>query len=110
MKKVKIIGITGNKRLPQLSQYPTITESHNLTIISWSGIFAQPNLPEHISKYLNTVFANAIRDKEFQDFLTLRGATPLSKNDLKSSVVHYEGQHKFYTEFFKKNKTILQSK
>lgn len=104
LKKVKIIAVSSSKRLPQLEQYPTILESYNFALASWSGIFAPVGMPQHISLYYNTIFANAIKDKEFQEFLALRGAAPLDKNDLKSSTLYYENQFKFYRDSYRVKK------
>lgn len=106
-KKTRIIAVGSSKRISQLNQYPTITENHNMTMISFSGIFAPKNLPENIKEYLNFVFAEASKTKEFQEFLLQRGAVSLGY-DLKSSISYYDSQYKLNLSIFKQYKELLK--
>ena len=101
--KVKIIAIGGHTRLPYLSQYPVIKETHDMTTMSFSGIFGPKNMSESTKLYLNTVFQTAARDKEFTEFLKGRGSH-LIGGSLEQANEYYVNEFKRTSELFEKLK------
>lgn len=102
-KKVKIIAVGGDKRIPHFPQYPTIKETLNMNVIVFSGIFGPKNMPLNIQVYLNTIFSNAARDEEFLEFLKGRGLIYFGGTADKANEF-YTNQFKTTTELFNKLK------
>jgi len=66
--KVKLLGIGGNKRVPQFSDVPTIAESGvpGFEAVSWFGLFAPAKTPPQIITKLNAEAQRIFNDPEFR--------------------------------------------
>jgi tripartite-type tricarboxylate transporter receptor subunit TctC len=74
-RQVRVLAITGDKRLPSLPDVPTLKESGvDLTMALWRGIAAPKGTPEPVIARLERAFTQAAQSAEFRDFATRMGA------------------------------------
>lgn len=74
-KQVRILAITGEKRLATLPDVPTFKESGlDLTLSLWRGIAAPKGTPEPVIARLERAFTAAAQSAEFRDFAAKLGA------------------------------------
>jgi len=65
--KVKLLGVGGNKRVPQLPDVPTVAESvPGFEAVSWFGLFAPAKTPPEIIAKLNAEAQRIFNDPEFR--------------------------------------------
>lgn len=75
-KQVRILAITGDKRLPSLPDVPTFNEiGIDLTLSLWRGIAVPKGTPEPVIARLERAFKVAADSPEFRDFATQMGAS-----------------------------------
>ncbi len=72
---IKALAVTGEKRLPDLPNVPTVQESGypKFEAYSWIGIFAPAKTPSDIADKLTAAFQQALNDKEVKARLTKLG-------------------------------------
>lgn len=77
-KKMKILAVTGNKRVPSLPNVPTIKESGvpDFELVAWFGVVAPKNTPTEVVALVSTKIQDAVHDEEFVAALGATGATP----------------------------------
>jgi tripartite-type tricarboxylate transporter receptor subunit TctC len=74
--QVRILAITGEKRLPSLPDVPTFREKGiDLTVSLWRGIAVPKGTPEPVIARLETAFRTASESQAFRDFATQMGAS-----------------------------------
>jgi tripartite-type tricarboxylate transporter receptor subunit TctC len=75
-RQVRVLAISGDKRLPNLPEVPTFKESGvELTMTLWRGVAVpRGTSPEAIAR-LERAFVQAAQSAEFRDFATRMGAT-----------------------------------
>jgi tripartite-type tricarboxylate transporter receptor subunit TctC len=74
-RQVRVLAITGDKRLPSLPDVPTLKESGvDLTMALWRGIAAPKGTPEPVIARLERAFTQAAQSAEFREFATRMGA------------------------------------
>jgi tripartite-type tricarboxylate transporter receptor subunit TctC len=74
-KQVRVLAISGEKRLPSLPDVPTLKESRvDLTMALWRGIAAPKGTPEAVIARLEKAFTQAAQSAEFREFATRMGA------------------------------------
>jgi tripartite-type tricarboxylate transporter receptor subunit TctC len=74
-RQVRVLAITGDKRLPSLPDVPTLKESGiDLTMSLWRGIAAPRGTPEPVIARLERAFTQAAQSPEFREFATRMGA------------------------------------
>jgi tripartite-type tricarboxylate transporter receptor subunit TctC len=74
-RQVRVLAITGDRRLPSLPDVPTLKESGvDLTMALWRGIAAPKGTPEPVIARLERAFTQAAQSAEFRDFATRMGA------------------------------------
>jgi len=74
-KQVRVLAVTGEKRLPSLPDVPTFKESGvDLTMSLWRGIAAPKGTPEAAITRLERAFLSAAESADFRDFATRMGA------------------------------------
>jgi tripartite-type tricarboxylate transporter receptor subunit TctC len=74
-RQVRVLAITGDKRLASLPDVPTLKESGvDLTMALWRGIAAPKGTPEPVITRLERAFTQAAQSAEFRDFATRMGA------------------------------------
>lgn len=74
-KQVRILAITGEKRLATLPDVPTFKESGlELTLSLWRGIAAPKGTPEPVLARLERAFTAAAQSAEFREFAARLGA------------------------------------
>ena len=73
--KIKPLAVTGNKRLPELPDVPTVAESGfpGFEAYSWIGIFAPAATPAPIVHKLTEDFQNALNTPDIKTRLTQSG-------------------------------------
>jgi tripartite-type tricarboxylate transporter receptor subunit TctC len=75
-KQVRLLAITGEKRLGSLSDVPTFKEAGiDLTLSLWRGIAVPQGTPEPVIQRLERAFRAAAESAEFRDFAATVGAT-----------------------------------
>jgi tripartite-type tricarboxylate transporter receptor subunit TctC len=74
-RQVRVLAITGDKRLASLPDIPTLKESGvDLTMSLWRGIAAPKGAPEAVITRLERAFTQAAQSAEFREFATRMGA------------------------------------
>jgi tripartite-type tricarboxylate transporter receptor subunit TctC len=74
-KQVRVLGVTGEKRLGALPDAPTFKESGiDLTLSLWRGIAVPKGTPDAVIARLEGAFAAAAQNAEFREFATRMGA------------------------------------
>jgi tripartite-type tricarboxylate transporter receptor subunit TctC len=74
--QVRILAVTGEKRLPSLPDVPTFKEMGiDLTLSLWRGIAVPKGTPEPVVARLERAFKTAVEAPEFRDFASQMGAT-----------------------------------
>jgi tripartite-type tricarboxylate transporter receptor subunit TctC len=75
-RQVRVLAISGEQRLPSLSDVPTLKESGlDLTMSLWRGIAVPKGTPEAVIARLERAFIGAARSAEFREFAARMGAT-----------------------------------
>ena len=102
--RVRILAITGDRRLPQLPDVPTFAESgidmRGFENGSWFGLAAPAKTPENIIARINEALVKAAQDKDGQDKLAASGTT-LSVNGPKEFGTLIANQSRFWLERLK---------
>jgi tripartite-type tricarboxylate transporter receptor subunit TctC len=77
---VKVYGVTSSKRVPALSNIPTLQEQglKGFEVIIWQGLYAPKGTPKPALDKLNTALRAAIQDPAFVEAMAKLGATPVS--------------------------------
>jgi putative tricarboxylic transport membrane protein len=74
-KQVRVLAVTGEKRLGALPDVPTFKESGiDLTLSLWRGIAVPKGTPDAVIARLESTFAAAAQSAEFREFATRMGA------------------------------------
>jgi tripartite-type tricarboxylate transporter receptor subunit TctC len=74
-RQVRVLAISGERRLPSLPDVPTLKESGiDLTMSLWRGIAVPKGTPEPVVARLERAFVQAAQSAEFRDFATRMGA------------------------------------
>ena len=74
-KQVRVLAVSGERRLPSLPDVPTFKESGvDLTMSLWRGVAAPKGTPEAIVARLERAFVHAAESAEFREFATRMGA------------------------------------
>jgi tripartite-type tricarboxylate transporter receptor subunit TctC len=76
--KVRLIGVTTPRRMPQYPDVPTVSESGmpGFEFNSWFAIMAPAGTPKDIVHRLSAEVAKALADPEVRDKLNAQGLTP----------------------------------
>jgi tripartite-type tricarboxylate transporter receptor subunit TctC len=73
--QVRVLAVTGEKRLPSLSSVPTVKESGvELSMSLWRGVAAPRGTPEAVIARLERAFVGAAQSAEFREFAIRMGA------------------------------------
>jgi putative tricarboxylic transport membrane protein len=74
-RQVRVLALSGDKRLASLPDVPTLKESGiDLTMSLWRGIAVPKGTPEAAIARLERAFTQAARSAEFREFATRMGA------------------------------------
>jgi tripartite-type tricarboxylate transporter receptor subunit TctC len=74
-RQVRVLAITGDKRLASLPDVPTLKESGiDLTMSLWRGVAVPKGTPDAVIVRLEKAFTQAAQSTEFRDFATRMGA------------------------------------
>ena len=74
-RQVRVLAITGDKRLASLPDVPTLKESGvDLTMSLWRGIAVPKGTPEAVIARLEHAFTRAAQSAEFREFAARMGA------------------------------------
>jgi tripartite-type tricarboxylate transporter receptor subunit TctC len=74
-RQVRVLAISGERRLPSLPDVPTLKESGvDLTMSLWRGVAVPKGTPEPVVARLERAFVQAAQSAEFRDFATRMGA------------------------------------
>jgi tripartite-type tricarboxylate transporter receptor subunit TctC len=76
--KVRLIGVTTPKRMPQYPDVPTVAESGlpGFEFNSWFAVMAPAGTPKPILQFLSAEIGKALADPEVRDKLNTLGLTP----------------------------------
>jgi tripartite-type tricarboxylate transporter receptor subunit TctC len=76
--RIRAIGVTGDKRAPELPDVPSMSESGfpDVDVHLWSGVFAPAGTPAAIVKKLEDALRAAIKDPAVNDKLKAMAVTP----------------------------------
>ena len=76
--KVRIIGVTGDKRDPQVPEVPTLKESGvNMVATAWFAMYAPAGLPPEALARLERAVSRAVKQPALQDKLLKLGYDPV---------------------------------
>ena len=80
-RQVRVLAITGDKRLAGLPDVPTFKESGvDLTMALWRGVAVPKGTPEAMIARLERAFTQAAQSADFRDFATRMGAVVEIRN------------------------------
>jgi tripartite-type tricarboxylate transporter receptor subunit TctC len=76
--KVRLIGVTTPRRMPQFPDVPTVSESGlpGFEFNSWFALMAPAGTPKAILQTLHTEITRALADPEVREKLNAQGLTP----------------------------------
>ena len=76
--KVRLIGVTTQRRLPQFADVPTVSESglSGFEFNSWFALMAPSGTPNAILQTLHSEITKALADPEVREKLIAQGLTP----------------------------------
>jgi tripartite-type tricarboxylate transporter receptor subunit TctC len=76
--KLRLIGVTTARKMPQFPDVPTVSESGQLgfEFSTWFTLMAPAGTPRPILQYLSAEAAKAVADPEVRDKLIAQGMTP----------------------------------
>ena len=87
---IRLLAITGTKRLTSLPQVPTFKELgiQDFELVGWYGVLSPTGVPAPIAEKLHKTLQEAYRTKAFSDFLSAAGITSesLSRSEFSSQV------------------------
>jgi tripartite-type tricarboxylate transporter receptor subunit TctC len=79
--KLKVLGVTGDKRVPLVPNVPTFTEAgfKDMDIGAWYGFMAPAGTPRDVVAKLNSTINQVLADKAFvEQNMTSQGMAPMS--------------------------------
>ena len=80
-RQVRVLAITGDKRLASLPDVPTFKESDvDLTMALWRGVAVPKGTPEAMIARLERAFTQAAQSADFRDFAARMGAVVEIRN------------------------------
>ncbi|MBC7470541.1 MAG: tripartite tricarboxylate transporter substrate binding protein [Ramlibacter sp.] len=76
--KLRLVGVTTPRRMPQFPDVPTVSESGlpGFEFNSWFAMMAPAGTPKPILQYLSAEVTKALADPEVREKLTAQGLTP----------------------------------
>jgi tripartite-type tricarboxylate transporter receptor subunit TctC len=76
--KLRLVGVTTPRRMPQFPDVPTVSESGlpGFEFNSWFAMMAPVGTPKPILQYLSTEVTKALADPEVREKLVAQGLTP----------------------------------
>jgi tripartite-type tricarboxylate transporter receptor subunit TctC len=76
--KLRLVGVTTPRRMPQFPDVPTVSESGlpGFEFNSWFAMMAPAGTPRAITQYLSAEVAKALADPEVREKLIAQGLTP----------------------------------
>ncbi|MDH0738469.1 Bug family tripartite tricarboxylate transporter substrate binding protein [Achromobacter spanius] len=76
--QLKLLAVSGNKRLPVLPDVPTFAEAgvKDFGVVNWTGLWVPKGTPPEVSKRLQREIATAMASEEMKTFATKMGAEP----------------------------------
>jgi len=76
--KLRLIGVTTPRRLPQFPEVPTVADSGlpGFEFNSWFALMAPAGTPKPILQFLSAEIGKALADPEVRDKLIAQGLTP----------------------------------
>jgi tripartite-type tricarboxylate transporter receptor subunit TctC len=95
--KLRLIGVTTPRRMPQFPDVPTVSESGlaGFDFNSWFALMAPAGTPKAIVQTLHTEITKALADPEVREKLLAQGLTPRGTssdelaNDMRAQLVRY---------------------
>ncbi len=75
--KLRLLGISSDKRIPQLPDVPAIAELYpGFHAVTWNGLFAPAGTPDTVVQRLAGAIATAMKDRTFTGKLEALGIEP----------------------------------
>ncbi len=77
--KLRVIGVSTEKRLPSLPDVPTISESGlpGFEVIQWWGLLAPAGTPRSVVMKLNQAMAKALQSADMRNRMAADGTDPV---------------------------------
>jgi tripartite-type tricarboxylate transporter receptor subunit TctC len=72
---VKILAVTGDKRIPSLRDVPTLSElgMHDFDLVGWFAMFAPAGVPRPVLEKIHAALREAYQTREFSNYLSTSG-------------------------------------
>jgi tripartite-type tricarboxylate transporter receptor subunit TctC len=78
-KKLKVLAVTGDERLPSMPAVPTLKESGvPISAYGWLGICGSSGIPAPVVSRLNQEVRRIVDSREYQQLVRKTGSTPVS--------------------------------
>lgn len=76
--RLRVLAVTGPKRLPALPETPTLIESGiNIDAVGWHGVFAPAAVPSAVLTRLNAAFSEAAARPAIRERIVNGGSVPI---------------------------------
>jgi len=79
---IRLIGVSGDRRAPQIPSVPTIAESGfpGFNTLTWNGLLAPAGTPDDVIERLAKLSAEAVKDGKLAERLANLGVDPLGNS------------------------------
>ena len=76
--KIRVLAVTGSKRLPEMPDVPTVAESGlpGFDVAAWWGVLGPAGIPRPIVDKLNTTINRMLENADMRQSLAARGLDP----------------------------------
>ena len=88
--KLRAIALTSSKRMPELPEMPTVSESGvpGYEVVVWYGIFAPNGTPASIVNLLHGAIIKILQTREMRERFAADGAQPLGNTPAEFAVIN----------------------
>jgi tripartite-type tricarboxylate transporter receptor subunit TctC len=78
--KLRVLAVTGSKRIPELPDVPTVSESGlpGFDVAAWWGVVGPQGMPPAVVEKLNTTINRIVAQPEMREAFSARGLEPVT--------------------------------